>query len=162
MGNDPLNKTDPDGQMANFVVKFAVDVALEITIQAATGQDIDVGSALKESAKGIVNPAKTAQKIEKLAKIVSKVEKTASGKRVEDYTRSQKNAAKAANAERNGGKMKCEDCGKQVENVKSEKGVPTPDNQAQVHHEPSIESGGTKETSKPIVLCPPCHNERHK
>jgi RHS repeat-associated protein len=72
VGNDPLNKTDPDGQMANFVVKFAVDVALEITIQAATGQDIDIGSAVKESAKGILNPAKTAEKLAKLGGIASK------------------------------------------------------------------------------------------
>ena len=72
VGNDPLNKTDPDGQMANFVLKFAVDVALEITIQAATGQDIDIGSAVKESAKGILNPAKTAGKIAKLGGIAGK------------------------------------------------------------------------------------------
>ncbi len=91
----------------------------------------------------------------------SVVEKTASGKRVGDFTRSQKNAAKAENAKVNGGQMSCTDCNKPVENIKSEKGVPTPDNQAQVHHDPAIKDGGGKD-STPVVVCPDCHRERHR
>ncbi|MFT7723422.1 MAG: hypothetical protein QM788_11405 [Roseateles sp.] len=88
------------------------------------------------------------------------VEKTASGKRVGDFTKGQKAAAKAENAAANGGQMKCTDCGKAVESIKSEKGVPTPSNQAQVHHDPAIKDGGGQH-STPVVVCPDCHKERH-
>ena len=57
--------------------------------------------------------------------------------------------------------MACDDCGKSVENIKSEKGVPTPKNQAQVHHEPAIKDGGGRDC-KAVVLCPECHTERHR
>ena len=67
----------------------------------------------------------------------------------------------AENAAQNGGKMACEKCGKTLENVKNEKGVPTPDNQAQVHHDPPIVNGGGRD-SKPVILCPTCHKQEHK
>jgi len=92
---------------------------------------------------------------------VAKVAKAAKAAgRVGDFTRAQKNAAKAENAAINGGKMACTDCGKALENVKSEKGVPTPSNQAQAHHDPAIKNGGGQH-SEPVVLCPTCHKERH-
>lgn len=56
--------------------------------------------------------------------------------------------------------MKCNDCAKPVEGLPSEKGVLTPSNQAQVHHETPIVSGGTK-NSDGVVLCPDCHHDRH-
>ncbi len=56
--------------------------------------------------------------------------------------------------------MNCEDCGRSVDNVASQKGVKTPDNQAQIHHEPPIHQGGGRD-SKGVVLCPPCHIKRH-
>jgi uncharacterized protein RhaS with RHS repeats len=107
-------------------------------------------------------------------KIASRVEKTASGRRVGDFTRAEsreqraesreqraeRNAAKAENATKNGGKMVCTDCGKELKSEKSEKGVSTPDNQAQVHHDPAIKDGGGRD-SEAVVLCPECHQERH-
>ena len=68
VGNDPMNATDPDGQIANFIGKFIVDVALEVALQAATGQDINLSSALRESAEGILDPTKTLKKAERVAK----------------------------------------------------------------------------------------------
>jgi len=94
----------------------------------------------------------------KVLKEVSSVSKSV--RRVGDFTRAQKNTAKAENAAANAGKMACADCGKTLENVKSEKGVSTPSNQAQVHHDPAIKDGGGQH-SEPVVLCPPCHIERH-
>ena len=82
-------------------------------------------------------------------------------KRDGDFTPAQEKETKADNSAKNNGEMKCEDCDKKVENIKSEKGVPTPDNQAQVHHDPPIKDGGGK-GSKRVVLCPPCHQERHR
>jgi RHS repeat-associated protein len=89
------------------------------------------------------------------------VAKTPSGRRVEDFTPPQKRSAKAENAAENDGTMRCTDCNRELENVKSEKGVPTPDNQAQVHHDPPLKDGGSKKDSKAIVLCPKCHKLRH-
>jgi len=58
------------------------------------------------------------------------------------------------------GQMKCKDCDKDVHNRQSKKGEGTPDDQAQVHHDPAIKDGGGRD-SKGVVLCPPCHIERH-
>ena len=66
--NNPYKFVDPDGEFINFAAKFLADVALGVAIQAATGQKIDVGAALKDSAVGILNPAKTVKKAAKLAK----------------------------------------------------------------------------------------------
>ncbi|MCE4554265.1 Ig-like domain repeat protein [Roseateles cellulosilyticus] len=91
-----------------------------------------------------------------------KVQKTPSGKRKEDYTPKNKRDAKKKNAEKNDGQMKCEDCGRDLENIASKKGEPTPPNQAQVHHDPPIHEGGTRESSIPRILCPGCHGNRHR
>lgn len=72
-GNDPFNNNDPSGKFLNFVAKFAVDVALGVAIQVATGQPIDVGAAVQDSVMGILNPAKTLQKAAKLAKALKKM-----------------------------------------------------------------------------------------
>ena len=66
VGNDPANNNDPTGKFANFIAKFALDVVLEVAVQAATGQPIDVGAAVKDAATGMVNPAKTMKKLAKL------------------------------------------------------------------------------------------------
>ncbi|WP_437990605.1 RHS repeat domain-containing protein [Sorangium sp. So ce145] len=88
------------------------------------------------------------------------VEKTASGRRIGDFTKSQKAAAKAENAAQKGGQMACTDCGAPVQNIPSQKGVRTPPNQAQVHHDPPIVEGGGRH-SRPVVVCPECHAGRH-
>jgi hypothetical protein len=81
--------------------------------------------------------------------------------RVGDFTRAQKNAAKANNAAENNGQVQCHDCGRPVYNRASVKGQGTPPDQAQVHHQPAIEDGGGRD-SEAIVLCPSCHINRHK
>ena len=86
--------------------------------------------------------------------------KTASGRRLGDFTKADKAAAKAENAVQHGGQMQCADCGRALENVASRKGVATPKNQAQVHHDPPIKDGGGRH-SEAVVLCPTCHIERH-
>ena len=88
------------------------------------------------------------------------VEKTASGARVGEFTRAQRNAAKAENAAANSGSMACEGCGLALDNIANKKGVPTPANQAQVHHDPPLYQGGSRD-STPVVLCPECHKQSH-
>ncbi len=73
--NDPINANDPDGEFLNFVAKFAVDVALEVAIQVASGEEIDLLAAGKGAAVGIVDPTKTARKIAKLGKIANATRK---------------------------------------------------------------------------------------
>lgn len=151
----------------------AVGVAMDVAATLAPGVPGGAGTVIKanraadmaktlaragDKASNVVAGAKGTEKAAAAAKGV--VEKTASGKRVGDYTRSQKAAAKAENAKVNGGQMKCNDCAKPVKNVASEKGVSTPPNQAQVHHDPPIVEGGGRH-SKPVVLCPECHGLRH-
>lgn len=78
-----------------------------------------------------------------------------------DFTRAEKREIKAENAKANDGKMTCEGCGRNdLANIKSEKGVPTPANQAQIHHDPAIQDGGGR-GSKAEVLCPECHKDKH-
>ena len=74
--NDPINANDPDGEFLNFVAKFAADVVLEVAIQAATGQEIDVGSALVGAATGLVDPTKTARKVARLGGALNDARKT--------------------------------------------------------------------------------------
>lgn len=69
--NDPVNANDPDGEFLNFVAKFVVDVALEVAIQAATGQDIDLGAAGKSAALGLIDPTKTARKAARLGEALN-------------------------------------------------------------------------------------------
>lgn len=82
------------------------------------------------------------------------------GGRVGDYTRSMKNWFKKLNRDKNGGVMKCDRCGKELENVGNTKGQPTPSNQAQVHHQNPISEGGDS-NSPHEVLCPACHIAEH-
>jgi RHS repeat-associated protein len=72
VGNDPMNSNDPTGKFLNFVAKFAVDVALNVAIQVATGEPVDVGAAVKEAAVDIINPMATPKKAAKLYKAYQK------------------------------------------------------------------------------------------
>jgi|GEM_PF-403246 len=72
VGNDPMNANDPTGKFLNFIAKFAVDVALEVAIQVATGEPVDIGSAVKDAALGMVNPAKTMKKFSRMKTALSR------------------------------------------------------------------------------------------
>lgn len=72
VGNDPMNANDPTGKFLNFVVKYAVDVGLNIAIQVATGQPVDVGAALKDDPIDSLNPVSTLTKAAKVFRGVSK------------------------------------------------------------------------------------------
>jgi len=67
--DNPYTFVDPDGEFANFVVKAVVDFGLEVAIQVATTGEVDLGAAAVETAKGLVNPLKTLQKVQTIAKI---------------------------------------------------------------------------------------------
>jgi uncharacterized protein RhaS with RHS repeats len=138
VGNDPVNNTDPDGQMANFVVKFAADVVLEVTLQVVTGQDINLGSAVTESAKGILNPAKTVQKLEKLAKATKTY-----------YSRAQRlERHKLVDG-------KCEYCGK-----KTQTETPFQKDSAEGDHIKAQSKGGETTSENQANACRECNLEK--
>ncbi len=144
---------DPSG-----VIRALKDVA-----EAGHANDVDVGSlGAHHDPKNVSNIVVAGVLIVPavLDGVKGKVAKTPSGKRVGDFTASQKATARRENAARNGGQLTCTDCGKPVERVANQKGTPTPPNQAQVHHDPPIHQGGGRH-SVPVLLCPECHIERH-
>ena len=70
--NDPMNVKDPSGMCppcaaaaaaAAAARAFATDVAIELGIQLVTGQDLDVKTAARSAAEGIVNPGKKFDRI---------------------------------------------------------------------------------------------------
>ncbi|MFO1327129.1 MAG: RHS repeat-associated core domain-containing protein [Rubrivivax sp.] len=164
--NNPHKFKDPDGralETAWDIVSLALSVnefRTNPSFGNALGVALDAAAVLLPGIPGGIGAIRAADKTADAVSAGSKVERTASGRRVGDFTKAQKDAAKAENVVANGGQMKCVDCGKGVENIKSEKGVPTPSNQAQVHHEPPIHLGGGQD-SRAVVLCPDCHKARH-
>lgn len=91
VNNNPYKYVDPDGEFLNFAAKFVLDVGINVAFNYVTTGQMDVGGALKESAVGILNPAKTLVKAGKLAKALAKTKKGAQAasdgvKRVRHYT----------------------------------------------------------------------------
>lgn len=75
VNNNPYKYVDPDGEFLNFAAKFVLDVGVNIAFNYVTTGQMDVGGALKESAIGILNPAKTVAKAGKLALALAKTKK---------------------------------------------------------------------------------------
>jgi RHS repeat-associated protein len=73
--NNPYKYVDPDGEFVNFAAKFVLDVGINVAFNYVTTGELNVGGALKESAVGILNPAKTVAKAGKLLHAMAKVEK---------------------------------------------------------------------------------------
>ena len=177
--NDPVNNFDPNGECsqefsgsstlcgAADAIADAIEPVIEFTMEAA-GVDVvpegqrDPDGVFSHTAEENSVSGEAVAVVAAVAK--AGVDKLAPGnkRRGKDFTPAQKRDAKAANAEENGGNMTCTDCGRNdLESIKNEKGVSTPPNQAQVHHDPAIKDGGGRD-STPIILCPKCHQKRHR
>lgn len=68
--NNPYKFNDPDGKFINFVAKFVADVAINAAYNYVTTGEANVAGAIAESAAGMLNPAKTVQKVAKLGKAI--------------------------------------------------------------------------------------------
>jgi uncharacterized protein RhaS with RHS repeats len=145
------------------VTQLAKQEVKNEAVSAAVDGAVDVGLVNEEDA-GVIKAAASRVGAGTAGKTpegtLGVVAKTPSGKRVGDFTPAQRKAAKVKSAKDNNGTMACKDCDKPLENIANEKGVPTPPNQAQVHHDPAIVEGGGQH-STPVVLCPECHKARH-
>jgi uncharacterized protein RhaS with RHS repeats len=174
VGDDPLNRSDPTGNSITEVGLGIIDVIQTVS-------DIRNGASLGEIALDVGNVVLDVQPIPGLSEVAhvaeearvakagveairgertaTRVARTASGARKENFTAAQRRQFKSQNAARNGGVMKCTDCKAGLQNIRNEKGVATPPNQAQVHHDPPISRGGGRH-SEGVVLCPACHKKR--
>src|SRR5690606_4833304 len=81
VNNNPYKYVDPDGEFLNFAAKFVLDVGVNMAFNYVTTGELNVGGALKESAIGILNPAKTVAKIGKLAQLAAKGSKVTHAKK---------------------------------------------------------------------------------
>jgi RHS repeat-associated protein len=79
VNNNPYKYVDPDGEFLNFVAKFVLDVGINVAVNYITTGELNVGGALKESALGLVNPAKFMASAGKLAMVMKKADKVAPG-----------------------------------------------------------------------------------
>lgn len=77
VNNNPYKYVDPDGEFLNFAAKFVLDVGINVAFNYVTTGEMNVGGALKESAVGILNPAKTVAKAGKLSLALAKAAKKA-------------------------------------------------------------------------------------
>jgi RHS repeat-associated protein len=75
VNNNPYKYVDPDGELLNFALKFVFDVAINIAINYVTTGEMNVGGALKDSALGILNPAKSVANIGRLGMVMAKANK---------------------------------------------------------------------------------------
>ncbi len=185
VGNDPIDGRDPTGLEGGcmygpsrcgnispspegaatavvitgvIVVAILAPEALPLVALGLDVQGVGEGVPSRGGASEVATAGRAAAATGERAAV--RVERTASGGRVGDFTKGQKAAARSENAAQNGGRMACADCRREVQSVRSEKGVPTPANQAQIHHDPPINHGGGR-NSTPVVVCPECHIKRH-
>lgn len=75
VNNNPYKYVDPDGEFLNFAAKFVLDVGVNVAFNYVTTGSFGVGAALKESAVGILNPAKTVAKAGKLVSVLGMAKK---------------------------------------------------------------------------------------
>ncbi len=68
--NNPYKYTDPDGNSPVHALKFIADVAIGAALNYAETGSINLGGAVSDAVVGIVNPAKTLQKVKRLAKVL--------------------------------------------------------------------------------------------
>jgi RHS repeat-associated protein len=173
VGNDPVNATDPDGLETGSIGYHSTMMLAAAAQQNPPPPETAIisrnapllGPAVRifEVVNGVTgspSPGPEGAVPAGRASTLTRVERTASGRRVGDFSPRQREAARGENTARNGGAMRCSDCGRNVERVRSERGVPTPANQAQLHHNPPLNRGGGRH-SRPEVLCPQCHRQRH-
>jgi len=170
VGDDPTDKTDPTGQYdpTNWVRGVTNGTGEEIsipTVSEGIGFIAAAGTVIKMASVAgaivyAVTPTQTASPQQD--QLVGKGFNNITAGRNGDFTKADKAAKYADNAEKNDGNITCEKCGRNdLQRVQSQKGVSTPDNAAAIHHDPPIHKGGGRD-STPVVVCPACHKEEHK
>ena len=140
--NNPYKFIDPDGRFVDTILDIGF-IAADIVDITSNGLDAENGASLVGNVVGALIPGATG--LGKLASVGVVAIKTAdeaadsakARRAAGEFTRGQRNGFKRENAARNDGQMKCDDCGKPLRSVGNEKGIRTPSDQAQVHHDPA-------------------------
>ena len=152
VGDDPTDKADPTGKLSEEQwTTIAEEAAERGAVEEAAGggpenpiADVVVLGTVAFTIYEVANADAEKERSERTDKAKGVDRKTTSTtnptkKRAGDFTKSVKRNAHDANKERNGGVERCEKCGAGVVSGKpSEKGVPTPDNQAQIDVAPNF------------------------
>jgi RHS repeat-associated protein len=68
--DNPYKFVDPDGEFANFAIKFIADVAINVAVNYVTTGEANLGGALTESVLSLANPAQSLKKVAKLTDAV--------------------------------------------------------------------------------------------
>jgi RHS repeat-associated protein len=76
VNNNPYKYVDPDGEFLNFAAKFVLDVGINIALNYVTTGKLNVGGALRDSALGLMNPARTVARGGALISHMSKTSRT--------------------------------------------------------------------------------------
>jgi uncharacterized protein RhaS with RHS repeats len=129
VNNNPYKYTDPNGEFLNFAVKFVADVAVGAALNYVTTGSVNLSGAIKESALGVLNPAKSVQKIKKLAQAIKKSDTLKPGKFANGSIPArgpERNFTKSERAEINkmGSESGCHTCGSADAGTKSGNFIP--------------------------------------
>ena len=183
---DPVNGVDPTGELAPLGAAawaaaraYAACVAKctlkSVAKDAVTGECLDPGKSAKDCALKCLNPfnwgkgkGKGKDKgwgggapPKKDFAPQSKKKRYApppGSRKGKDFTKAGKDQVKRDNADKNNGQMKCESCGKDVNNGhKHERGQRPPDNEAHVDHVDAKSKGGSGTPENGQVLCRVCN-----
>ncbi|WPV69676.1 RHS repeat-associated core domain-containing protein [Chitinophaga sp. LS1] len=132
---------------------FSAGAGTALAVPVAIHGTTTAGLGLKNL---LTNPIRNITLEERAAKLN---EKDRSGK---DFTPARREVVKEQNKVKNGGTMKCENCGVETPNAqKSKKGVTPPKNEAHVDHVKRKREGGRGNPDNGQVLCGGCNVEKH-
>ncbi|MCH8179491.1 MAG: HNH endonuclease [Proteobacteria bacterium] len=182
---DPVNGADPTGELAPVAAAawaaaraYASCVA-KCTLKSMAkdvvkGECLDPGKSAQDCALKCLNPFKWGKGKGKgwgggappkkdftPAPKKKRYAPPPGSRKGQDFTKAGKDQVKRDNADKNNGQMKCEHCGRDVNNgQKHERGQRPPDNEAHVDHVDPKSKGGSGTPENGQVLCRVCNLDK--
>lgn len=188
VNGDPVNGADPTGEVAPVAAAawaaaraYAACVAKctlkSVAKDAIKGECLDPGQSAKDCAIKCLNPfnwgkggkgkgkgwggGAPPKKDFSPAPKKKRYAPPPGSRKGKDFTKAGKDQVKRDNADKNNGQMKCEHCGRDVNNGKRhERGERPPDNEAHVDHVDPKSKGGSGTPENGQVLCRVCNLDK--